>query len=114
MKRGTIRRRAETAVAAADWVDRNGSDAFAVGILYALADEVDALRRPEPDEDALFDAGKRQAAAGKVAFAAQVALKYAEGLGLTAVARAQFVDDAPEGDDLVADLRAIMGGARDG
>ena len=109
-RQGTIRRRAVRAVNAADWIDRDGTDAVAVGLVYALADQVDLATRP-PSDDALFDDTKVREAAGKVAFVAQVLLKSLDALGLTPTARTRFVDDdADSGADLVADLRAIMTG----
>lgn len=105
MKRGTIRRRAERAIAGAEWIERAGSDAIAVGMVYTLADAVDGLRM------ANLEGRLSPEAAGKAAFTAQVLLRYLSEMGLTPASRGAFTADHEPGTDLVATLTAIAGGA---
>lgn len=104
MKRGTIRRRAERAIASAEWIDRAGSDAIAVGMVYTLSDAVDGLRM------ANLEGRLSPEAAGKAAFTAQVLLRYLAEMGLTPASRGAFIDTDAPSSDLVATLTAIAGG----
>lgn len=98
-----MRRRTEQAMRAAEWIDRAGTDAVAVGMVYELADAVDGLRA------GTLDGAMPPDTAGKAAFTAQVLLRYLSAMGLTPESRGAFTED-DDATDLVATLTAIAGG----
>lgn len=105
MTRGRMRRRVERAVRSADWIDRDGSDAIAVGAIYDLADQLDGLRRDT------LDGQTSPESAGKAAFVAQVLLRYLSEMGLTAKSKPAPTEETG---GLMATLTAIAGGQSDG